>query len=94
MGKIAESTKRLRSKRYQRELRVAKKGGKPGRRVIPIAERARIEQRAFMGENVSKIARETKHSRQAVAKIIAESEIPAYVEKVRGKFVGLGELAV
>lgn len=95
MGKIADSTRRLRSKKHQKALKGSVLGGgKAGRNVINMAERARIEQRAFIGQSASKIARETGHTRRSVAKIIAESDIPKYVEKVRGQFVGLGTLAV
>lgn len=94
MGKIAESTKRLRSKRAQRGPNVPKNEAKPARKVINMAERARIEQRAMMGHSNRKIARETGHSKASVARIIAESDIPKYVEHVRGKFVGLGDIAV
>jgi hypothetical protein len=59
-----------------------------------MAERERIAQMHILGKNKSKIAAETGHTRKSIAKIIQESDIPAYIEKVRGEFVGLGGIAV
>jgi hypothetical protein len=92
MGRIADSVKKLdrESKRPQK----AAKGGKPGRKVIPLMERERIAEMHILGATKRKIARETHHTQRSVARIIQESDIPAYCAQVRGEFVGLGSLAV
>jgi len=90
MSRIRESVKALR-------YRKAKPGHtrpKLTRKVIPLVRREEIVQQHMLGKTQRRIARETGHSRDAVAKIIAEADIPSYVQKLQSKFVGLGELAI
>lgn len=92
MSRIRDSIRKVRkaSKRPNK----TQKDPTIDRKVIPLMERERIAQMHMLGKNKSKIAAETGHTRKSIAKIISETNIPAYVEKVRGRFVGLGELAV
>ena len=90
MSRIAKSIRSMRSKSPKKTL----KDPKIARKVIPLMERERIAQMHLLGKNKSEIAAETGHTRKSIAKIISEADIPAFVEKVRGQFVGLGTLAV
>ena len=62
--------------------------------MIPMAEAERIAQMHVLGKTKRQIARETGHGRRQVAKIIEESDQPAYVAKIRGQFIGLGDTAI
>lgn len=92
MSRIRDSIRKVRkaSKRPNK----TQKDPTIDRKVIPLMERERIAQMHMLGKNKSKIAAETGHTRKSIAKIISEANIPQFVEKVRGRFIGLGELAV
>ena len=92
MSRIRDSIRKVRS--ASKRPKKTPKDSKIDRKVIPLTERERIAQMYMLGKNKSKLAAETGHTRKSVARIIKEADIPKYVEHVRGRFVGLGELAV
>ena len=93
ISRIGKSVREARSKQTKRS-QTDPNGAKKPRKVIPMAEAERIAQMHVLGKTKRQIARETGHGRRQVAKIIEESDQPAYVAKIRGQFVGLGDIAI
>ena len=61
---------------------------------IPPPQTERILQRSIVGQSIRKISREEGRARQTVTKIVRSKKMQAYVEAMRERFYGLGDLAV
>ena len=70
------------------------KPAKRYRTTIPLPQAERIRQRYISGQSIRKIAREEKRDQETVARIVKGPEIQNFVQDLREKCYGLGELAV
>ena len=64
-----------------------------GLRILP-PEREKIVQMRISGKTEREVQRETGRSRESIRKILAEADIPEYVQKLRGDFYSLGKIAL
>jgi len=89
--RIAQSIRQFRERQSPRQNppKPAKK-----RTTILAPEREKIVQMRICGKSARQISRETGRDRDTISKIVREADMPAYVEKLREQFHGMGELAL
>ncbi len=61
---------------------------------IPAPQSERIRQQFIAGQGIREISREEGRARQTVTKIVRSKKMQAYVQAMREKFYGLGDLAL
>jgi hypothetical protein len=95
-GKLPTRRKaqRANSKQPSQTGRTPPRSAKPPRTIIPTPQSARIMQRFIAGQSIRAISRAEDRDRATVTKIVRSSEMQQFVEEMRQRYFGLGELAL
>jgi hypothetical protein len=99
VSRISASIQKLRNEQPNKPVikKLPSKTGpnapRKGLRILP-PEREKIVQMRIPGKTEREVQRETGRSRESIRKILAEADIPEYVEELRGHFQALGEIAL
>lgn len=100
MSRISASIRKLRVEHHTQKGVIKKllsqtgpNTPRKGLRILP-PEREKIVQMRISGKTEREVQRETGRSRESIRKILAEADIPQYVEMLRGDFGSLGKIAM
>jgi len=88
------ASRRSKTPGKQPPRQVPAKSRKEHRTIIPMPHVERIRERFISGQSIRKLAREESRDQETVSKIVKAPEMQAYVQNLREKYYGLGDLAL